>query len=101
MVTNWSTVMEVFDRVLASEFGFGEAYLAARKGSMLDPAAELVHPVLYPFRVYGGLIADSNFGWRMRRRLMSALEFAAIIMKEKKQREGLRDAPMKDGADYH
>lgn len=32
---------------------------------------------------------------------MSALEFAAIIMKEKKQREGLRDAPMKDGADYH
>ena len=47
LVTNWSTVMEVFDRVLAPEFGFEEAYLAARKESMLDPVAEFVHSVLY------------------------------------------------------
>ncbi|KAG9062102.1 hypothetical protein KI688_006828 [Linnemannia hyalina] len=52
LVTNWSTVMEVFDRVLAPEFGFEEAYLAARKESMLDPVAEFVHSVLYSFGTY-------------------------------------------------
>lgn len=47
LVTTWPTVMDVFDRVLAPEFGFEQAYLASRKESMLDPVAEFVHSVFY------------------------------------------------------
>lgn len=47
LVTIWSTVTEIFDKVLAPEFGFEEAYLASRRESMLDPVAEFVHSVLY------------------------------------------------------
>jgi hypothetical protein len=45
-------------------------------------------------------IADSNFGGRMRRCLTSALEFAALIMQEKKQREGAQDATMKERHEF-
>lgn len=45
-------------------------------------------------------ISDSNFGGRMRRCLTSALEFAALIMQEKKQREGAQDATMKERHEF-
>lgn len=45
-------------------------------------------------------ITDSNFGGRMRRCLTSALEFAAHIMQEKRQREGAQDATMKERHEF-
>ncbi|KAF9126415.1 hypothetical protein BGW39_006631 [Mortierella sp. 14UC] len=45
-------------------------------------------------------IATANFGARLRRCLVSALEFAALILEEKKLRDGAQDATMKERHEF-
>ncbi|KAF9900484.1 hypothetical protein EC991_007294 [Linnemannia zychae] len=52
LVDYWPTLVDVLDRVLVPEYRFGEAYLASKKESMLDPIAEYIHSVLYSYGTY-------------------------------------------------
>ncbi|KAG0375651.1 hypothetical protein BGX24_008822 [Mortierella sp. AD032] len=52
LASNWPTLIEVLNRVLVSDDGFDDAYLASKKESMLDPIAEYIHSVLYSYGTY-------------------------------------------------